>query len=294
MTATASAPSATAAIVAFAAHAYAFREPVRAQGRAVVLGTLLGATAGARSTRVEIAAATADNGASRMPARAVGRPAYTSPLQAAFLTALSAGDEATLVTPAVCAALAIGESIDAAGAIALDAVIAGAEIAVRVSTALGGGHRKRGWDERGTCGRIGAAIAAARVLGLRAEALRNAVGIAATAAGGLLSARGTMTAAFVAAAAAADGVEAALLARAGFTGAPLALEGRRGLAALTADAFDASAVVHGLGTTFTFGTSNATGVAGASGPRFEAIRAQADRIDRLPSLRELIEATLLT
>ena len=177
---------------------------------------LLRAMANARSAAVEIAAADAP-GPARMRARAIGRTDVTTPLRAAFLSGLAAAEDGVLATPVIAAALAIGESVDAAGATVLDAIVAGTEIAVRVERALGPGHRARGWDTRGTCGRLGAAIAAARVLGLQRDAMRDAFGIAATAASGLIEARGTMTAAFVVAAAAADGIEAALLARAEFT-----------------------------------------------------------------------------
>ena len=217
----------TAELIAFAANGWAFRDAVRGPARAFVLVTLVQAMASARAPRVEIAAADAP-GPARMRAHAIGRAAVTTPLRAAFVTGVAAGEAATLTTPVGCAAFALGESLDAPGATVLDAIVAGTEIAVRVERALGAGHRERGWDTHGTCGRLGAAVAAARVLGLQREAMRDAFGIAATAACGLREARGTMTAAYIVGAAAADGIEAALLARAEFTAAPLALEGRRG------------------------------------------------------------------
>jgi 2-methylcitrate dehydratase PrpD len=278
----------TAELIAFAANGWAFREPVRAPAREIVLATLLRAMANARSAAVEIAAAEAVAPA-RLRAHAIGRPAVTTPLHAAFLTGLAAGEDAVLATPVVAAAFALGESVDAPGATVLDAIVAGTEIAVRVERALGAAHRERGWDTRGTCGRLGAAIASARLLGLQRDAMRDAFGIAATAAAGLTEARGTMTAAYVVAAAAADGIEAALLARAEFTGAPLALEGRRGLAALMSTGFDAGALLAGLGQTFAFES-----VAAASGTvASEAVRGLVARIERLPSIRELVDATLL-
>jgi 2-methylcitrate dehydratase PrpD len=277
----------TADLIAFAANGWAFREPVRAPARELVLVTVLRAVANARSAAAEIAAADA-SGPARLRAHALGRAAVTTPLRAAFLSALAAGDDATLATPVVSAALALGESLDAPGATVLDAIVAGTEVAVRVEAALGAGHRDRGWDTRGTCGRLGAAIAAARVLGLQRDAMRDAFGIAATAASGLLEARGTMTVAYICAAAAADGIEAALLARAEFTGAPLALEGRRGLAALMSPTFDAAALVAGLGETFRYGEIAVASTAAAAEP----LRALAGRIERLASIRELIEATL--
>ncbi len=278
----------TAELMAFAGNGWAFREPVRAPARELVLATVLRALSNARSAAVTIAAADAPAPA-RMRAHAIGRSAATTPLYAAFLTGIAAGDDATIATPVVAAALAAGESVDAAGATVLDAVVAGTEIAVRVERALGVAHAERGWDTRGTCGRLGAAVAAARVLGLQRDATRDAFGIAATAASGLSEARGTMTAAYIVGAAAADGIEAALLARAEFTGAPLALEGRRGLAALMSASLDTNALLDGLGETFVY-TYVAAKV--PSAPPAEALRALVARIERLPSIRELINATL--
>jgi 2-methylcitrate dehydratase PrpD len=278
----------TAELIAFAGNGWAFRDPVRAPARELVLATVLRAIGNAQSPAVTIAAADAP-GPARMRARAVGRAAATTPLYAAFLTGIAAGDDATLATPVVAAALAVGESVDAAGATVLDAIVAGTEIAVRVERALGTAHSERGWDTRGTCGRLGAAVAAARVLGLQREATRDAFGIAATAAGGLREARGTMTAAYIVGAAAADGIEAALLARAEFTGAPLALEGRRGLAALMSTSLDTAALLEGLGETFVY-TNLAVKVPAT--PPAEALRVLVARIERLPSIRELIDATI--
>ena len=281
----------TAELIAFAANGWAFREAVRVPARELVLATVLRAMSNARSAAVEIAAADIP-GPARMRARALGRPAVTTPLRAAFLTGLAAAEDGVLATPVIAAALAIGESVDAPGATVLDAIVAGTEVAARIERALGPGHRERGWDTRGTCGRLGAAIAAARVLGLQREAMRDAFGIAATAASGLIEARSTMTASFVVAAAAADGIEAALLARAEFTSAPLALEGRRGLAALMSPAFDANVLLAGLGETFAFDTSSAGSAGTAAGPAGQAVSTLAGRIERLASIRELIDATM--
>jgi 2-methylcitrate dehydratase PrpD len=149
-----------------------------------------------------------------------------------------------------------------------------------------GGHRERGWDVRGSCGRLGAALAAARAFGLQREATRNAFGLAATAAGGLRAAAGTMTSDYVNGSAAADGVEAALLARAEFTGAPAALEGRRGLAALMAASFDGAAVTRDLGSHFALDAFVLAEPA-AEGP----LRTAVWELDRAESLAPLFAAT---
>jgi 2-methylcitrate dehydratase PrpD len=284
-------PALTDAVVAFAGNAWAFREPVRAAARPFVCAVVIAALAGATSERVTIALATLDAGTPRLRARAVGRVDARSPIDAAFLTALAAAGDGC-ATPVAAAALAAGDATGSGGAMVLDAFIAGFEVAVRLERALGASFSERGWDVRGTAGRIGAAIAAARVLGLQRGPLRDAIGIAATASSGLRSAAGTMTCAFVPAAAAADGVEAALLARAEFTGAPAAIEGRRGVGALMSGAFEASAVTGGLGETFAFASLAPDASARVTeDERSRQVRAVVDRMERLPAIADLLVAT---
>src|SRR5207247_1405113 len=79
-----------------------------------------------------------------------------------------------------------------------------------------------------TCGSIGAAAAAAKLLGLDREATRRALAIGATQAGGLRENFGTMTKPFHAGRAAENGVVAAEVAGAGLSASPFGLEGGRG------------------------------------------------------------------
>lgn len=281
-----SAAQPTEAIVAFAGGAWAMRAPEREAGRALVAGVLADAIAGAHDADVEIAIAGLVSRDARPSAGLIGRPERAGAPEAAFVNGISVGVMPASAAPVVCAALAAGESVHAPGAVVLDAVIAGCEIALRLAAALGPAHLERGWVPDGTAGRIGAAVAAARVYGLNAEKTRHAIGIAATAAGGLGAAADTMTAAYVRGAAAADGVEAALLARFGFTGAPAAIEGRRGLAALMTAAFDATAVTAGLGEEYVLHA-----VAGAAPILPDAIASLVARLERLPAIDELLIAT---
>jgi len=138
--------------------------------------------------------------------------------------------------PIVPAALAVGEEVAASGAETVTAVVIGTEIALRVGNSISPGHFDRGWHLTGTMGHLGAAAAAGRLLGLTPEQMVAALGLAATQAAGLQEALGTMTKSFHAGKAAADGVEAALLARAGFTGPAEPIEGRRGLLNVSAPA----------------------------------------------------------
>jgi 2-methylcitrate dehydratase PrpD len=278
--------SATDAIVAFATGGWAMRAPVRAAGRSLLAATLARGLRGARCEAAIAVLGITEREPGRGQARAIGRIGRLGAIDAALLNGVAAGGEASLATPVVCAALAAGDAAGAAGAVVLDAIVAGTEIAVRVAASLGSGHVERGWDVDGTCGRLGAAVAAARVFALNAERTRNAIGVAATEAGGLRVAGGTPTAAYVRGLAAADGIEAALLARYGFTGAPQGIEGRRGLAALMAPSFDANAIVDGLGERFAFVELADVG-AGDEVTLPAVLLEPLARLERLASLEEL-------
>ncbi len=152
--------------------------------------------------------------------------------------------------PVVPAAIALAERSAASLTDVIDAVAAGVEITLRVALGLGSTHFARGWHITGTTGRIGAAAAAGRLLGLTVDQMRNALAIAATEAAGLQAAFGTMTKSFHAGKAAYDGVEAALLASFGFTAAPDAIEGSRGLTEVMSEDADQSVMMDGLGVTW--------------------------------------------
>jgi 2-methylcitrate dehydratase PrpD len=131
------------------------------------------------------------------------------------------GHPSVAVVPA---ALAIAEKIGASGADFLHAALIGVEASVRIGTWLGRGHYNHGFHQTATAGAFGAALAAGRLLGLDRATLMQAIGIAATRASGLKSQFGTMGKPYHAGMAAANGVEAALLAKAGFVSRPDGLE----------------------------------------------------------------------
>ena len=89
-------------------------------------------------------------------------------------------------------------------------------------------HYARGWHITSTCGVFGAALAAARALGLNARQNLDALGAAAVQAGGLVEALGTGAKSISVGNAARNGLLSALLAAEGFDGPPLPLEGERG------------------------------------------------------------------
>jgi 2-methylcitrate dehydratase PrpD len=104
------------------------------------------------------------------------------------------------------------------GAAFLGAFAAGCEAQLRIGCAVSPAHYDHGWHITGTCGVFGAAVAAAALLGLDAEATARALSLAATMTAGHREAFGTMTKPLHAGKAAANGVLAARLAAAGLGG----------------------------------------------------------------------------
>lgn len=98
----------------------------------------------------------------------------------------------------------------------------------RLGAELGRKLTARGWHVSGVIGHYGAALAAGLALGLPPERLAHAMAIAATASSGLIAAFGTMSKPLQLARGASDGLVAARLARAGFTGPVALLESRPG------------------------------------------------------------------
>ena len=152
------------------------------------------------------------------------------------------------------AALAVAAGRDVAGAELLTALVAGYEMMVRVSLAANAGAtRERGWHLTGLVGPFGAATAAGRLLGLSPTELAQALGIAASCAGGLFafSREGAMTKPFHAGRGAESGVLAAQLAADGFTGPRDVLEAEDGgFLRAVSDAGHPDRLVAGLGDAF--------------------------------------------
>jgi 2-methylcitrate dehydratase PrpD len=133
--------------------------------------------------------------------------------------------------PVIPAALAAGEMVGASGADVLAAIIAGYEVICRTAVSLpAGDHYARGFHPTATCGAFGAAAAAGRAMGLDADQIENAFGIALSQAAGSLQflANGAWTKRFQVGWSSLCGLTAATLAREGFKGAAEALEGKHG------------------------------------------------------------------
>lgn len=141
------------------------------------------------------------------------------------------------------AALALAEARDRPATEAVAAFLVGAEASIRIGLALGAGHYDRGFHQTATAGAFGATVAAGRLLALSRPAMRAAIGLCATRASGLKSQFGTMGKPYNAGIAAANGVECALLAAAGFTSCDDGLAGPQGFLATHADAPDIAAAL---------------------------------------------------
>ena len=115
---------------------------------------------------------------------------------------------------------------------ALSAYVAGFDLILTLGKVLGYGHYMAGWHATSTLARPGAALTAARLLGLDPVRTVSAVSIAMTQSAGLKAQFGTDTKALHAGLAARSGVESALLAQAGFTASPGLADGPFGFAAL--------------------------------------------------------------
>lgn len=133
------------------------------------------------------------------------------------------------VSPTVPVAFALAELQPASGRQIITAVAKGLEIQGRLQYA---GNQyvpeELKFHPPGYAGVIGSAVVAAELLGLDLQAMRNAIGLAASRAGALLANVGSMTKATHCGTAAASGLDAALLARRGFTANPDVFEAHKG------------------------------------------------------------------
>jgi 2-methylcitrate dehydratase PrpD len=152
--------------------------------------------------------------------------------------------------PVIPAALAAAELVGADGRTALTAIVAGYEVACRLGLALDpAAHYARGFHPTATAGVFGAAAAAGKVLGLDAERIVSAFGVAGSQAAGSLQflANGAWTKRWQVGAAAINGLVAASLAKNGFLGPVEAIEGRHGFLAGYSDAARPELATKGLG-----------------------------------------------
>jgi 2-methylcitrate dehydratase PrpD len=153
--------------------------------------------------------------------------------------------------PIVPAALAAAEMVEASGKDLIAAVVAGYEVQIRLGLALDpAAHYDRGFHPTATCGVFGAAVAAAKLLGLDAGGIESALGIALSQAAGSMQflADGAWTKRSHVGQAAQNGLICATLAAEGYCGPKQAIEGKWGFLFSYAPDADPAKAAADLGT----------------------------------------------
>jgi 2-methylcitrate dehydratase PrpD len=169
------------------------------------------------------------------------------------------GHPSVVLAPAI---LATGERIEASGRDILVSYVIGFEVAACLRGPLWI-HYIRGWHATDNFGSLGAAAAVGRLLKLDVHKMRMALGIAASLAGGLRQNFGTMTKPLHAGQAAANGIQAALLAQAGLTADASIIEAPLGFAKVFGqdEPVDWEQISRTLGKTFNITSLGMNGIA---------------------------------
>src|SRR5580700_10057307 len=128
------------------------------------------------------------------------------------------------------AALSVGYHMGASGKAVIEAMVAGYETAIAIARACHPELRRRGFHPTGACAVFGAAAAVAKLRGLPAPQIADAIGIAASSAAGLFAFvnGGADIKRLHAGHASREGLQAALLAEQGVQGPPDVIESRDG------------------------------------------------------------------
>jgi 2-methylcitrate dehydratase PrpD len=224
-----------------------------------ILGCTLG---GARHQGVTIVDTSLSLFTGQPRATLIGRGRKADALHAALINCLASSiysfddtHEQAVVHPSgpvAAAALALAELHPVSGTAFLTAFALGVELECRLCKALTVPPAKgsMAWSGTGITGGIGAAVAAGHLLGLDTAGMRTAIGIALSQAAGFRAMHGSLCTPLMPAQAAQTGLRAALLAQAGFTSSPAALEGRYGYLSVFSEQPDLDALTGGLGERF--------------------------------------------
>jgi 2-methylcitrate dehydratase PrpD len=149
-------------------------------------------------------------------------------------------------SPVLAALFSAAEMRQVTGRDFIAAYVAGFEAGVRIGQAAPD-HHPGGWHLTGTLGTFAAAAAVGKLLGLDAQKMTHALGIAGTQAAGMQQNRGTMCKSFHAGRAASNGLLAALLAEKGFDSSEEIVEGKRGFARIYSKQQALERLTQGLG-----------------------------------------------
>jgi 2-methylcitrate dehydratase PrpD len=233
---------------------------VRKEGRRSFLNWVGVTVGGSRHETVDHALAALTPFAGTPEASILGRREKLDILNAALVNGISSHifdyDDTHLKTiihpagPVASAILALAQHRKVNGREFLNALVLGIETECRIGNAVYPSHYDMGWHITGTCGPFGAAAAAGKILGLNAQQMQWALGIAASQPVGLKVQFGSMTKSFHPGRAAQNGLTAALLAAQGFTADAAALEGKDGWAQALSHTVRWEEVTEGLGTRY--------------------------------------------
>jgi 2-methylcitrate dehydratase PrpD len=199
------------------------------------------AVAGADQQPIRIMAAHIQDYGAKARATVWGHGFKTSPAYAALINGMAThvldfepmwSPPTHSVSPTVPAAFALAEANGYNGKQLVTAVAKGLEIQGRMQYA-GDQYvpEELPFHPPGVSGCIGAAVTAGHLLKLNTEQLRHAIGIAGSRAGSILANVGSMTKSTHCGNAGAQGLDAALLAKRGFTGNPDVFEAHKGIIA---------------------------------------------------------------
>ena len=240
----------------------AIPDDVRRHARLAILDTV-GTTIGARlSPDFDQVSPLIDEAEPGTSSPLIGRAGRASTSDAAFINSFGAhlldfddsqgdmaGHPTAVIFPAV---LAVAERDGGSLRDVVDAYAVGVEVAARLGRILNPDHYDLGWHPSATIGVFGAAAGAARLLGLDAACTQAALSLAAAFSSGIKASFGTSAKPLQVGRAAASGVQAALLARAGATGRENAFEHAQGYARVferkDPQALPLTTALEGLGT----------------------------------------------
>lgn len=221
------------------------------------LGCTIG---GCRHEAVDAAIATFTPFAGSACSRIPGRNERLDPLHASLVNGISSHvfdfDDTHLRTvihpagPVASALLAYADFHRISGVEFVNALVLGIDVECRIGNAVFPEHYDVGWHITGSTGSFGAAAAIGRILGLDAEHMAWALGIAASQPVGLREMFGSMTKSFHPGRAAQNGMTAALLAANGYTSSAQALEAKRGWLNVLSTRHDPREITDGLGERF--------------------------------------------
>lgn len=233
---------------------------VRKEGARTLLNWVGCAVGGSRHETVDKAIAALAAFSGTPEATVLGRREKLDIMHAALMNGISSHvfdyDDTHLKTiihpagPVVSAILALSQRQPVSGRDFLNALVLGVEAECRIGNAVYPEHYAMGWHITGSAGTFGSAVACGKLLGLNAQQMAWAIGIAASQPVGLKIQFGSMTKSFHPGRAAQNGMVAALLAQQDYTATDGPLEGRDGWGQTLSTRRDWNEVTEGLGSRY--------------------------------------------